>query len=147
MIRRALMILIVLAGFVPLSGVCEGSAKVDYELQERCGKQADEFFKREYGKSGVFNTEDGQAIAGYRNHYNKKLNKCFFLLTYQDLPYKTKKNPSSTVRTLYDINENKEYGEFFQRLGDNHPTECKVSGKLCQSEKEWDALISPYMDE
>src|SRR5450759_2885071 len=64
-----------------------GTAKEDYELQERCGKRADELFKREYGNTGITNTKDGQAIAGYKNHYNSKLNKCFVLLTYRAVSY------------------------------------------------------------
>jgi len=49
---------------------------VQYELQERCGKQAAEVFKTEY--TAVQNTNDGQMLSNYRNHYSATLNKCFF---------------------------------------------------------------------
>jgi hypothetical protein len=52
------------------------TAKEEYELQARCGKQTEEFHKKEFG-DGIVTTKDGQAIVSYTNHYNKKLNKCF----------------------------------------------------------------------
>lgn len=122
------------------------STKEEYDLQERCGKRADEFFKREYG-NGISNNKDGQSISGYTNHYNKKLNKCFFLLTTSDLPYKDKKNSASTFITLFNINEQKEYGNYFKRLKDNFGFVCKVSDKVCHTQDEWEALIKPYMEE
>ena len=49
-----------------------------YELQERCGKRAEEFFRREYGT--VPKTEYGITMwFNYENHYSARLNKCFFL--------------------------------------------------------------------
>lgn len=122
------------------------SPKEEYDLQERCGKRAEEYFKREYG-NGISNTKDGQSMTVYTNHYNKKLNKCFILLTTTNVTYKDKKVSSSTFRSLYDINENKEYGIFFKRDNDNFVFECKVSDKVCNSEDEWEALIKPYMEE
>ena len=129
----------------PLSG-SDAGPKEDYELQERCGKRAEELFKRDYG-NGVSNTKDGQAITGYRNHYSTKLNKCFVLLTTTDMPYKDKQKALSILMVLYDINENREYGSFFKRDGDNLPFDCKVAGRVCRSQQEWEALVSPYMDE
>lgn len=146
MIRLALTAILILAGLVPFYESYADPLKEEYELQERCGKRAEEVFKSGYGSTGITNTKEGQAIAGYRNHYNKKLNKCFFLLTYRDIPYK-KKQAGSVLISLYDINENREYGSFFKRDTDSHPTECTVSGKACHSEQEWVALVSPYMDE
>ena len=49
-----------------------------YNLQDRCGKVAAEVFAKEWG-TGFSNTANGQAIAQYRNHYNFRLNKCFYL--------------------------------------------------------------------
>ena len=124
----------------------DAGSKEDYELPERCGKRAEELFKREHG-NGVSNTKDGQSITGYRNHYSKTLNKCFVLLTTTDLPYKDKQKSPSTLMLLYDINENREYGSFFKRQSNALPFDCKVAGKTCRSEQEWDSLIRPCMDE
>jgi hypothetical protein len=68
--------------FIIASGVWYSSGyaepnKVEYELQERCGKRGAEVFKNEY--SSVSNTKDGQSLNNYRSHYSPVLNKCFFL--------------------------------------------------------------------
>jgi hypothetical protein len=145
--RVLLIATLALVWFGPVMNSYAVTAKEDYELQERCGKRADELFKREYGNTGITNTKNGQAIAGYRNQYNSKLNKCFVLLTYRDIPRKNKKDGPSTLVTLLDINENMEYGNYFKRDSDGAPFECKVSGKVCRTEQEWDSFVRPYMEE
>ena len=47
-------------------------------------------------------------------------------------------------QSLFDINENKEFGVF-----DNKKTSiiCILSGKKCESKSEWDKLVKPYMEE
>ena len=52
--------------------------KEQYELQERCGKRAAEFFAKAWA-SEVSNTASGQTRANYENHYNSRLNKCIYL--------------------------------------------------------------------
>jgi hypothetical protein len=117
------------------------SDKEAYELQERCGKRAAERFKQEFGQEGPWKTDDGAAATGYRNHYSSKLNKCFILVTTTNLPTKgALKGQSSTLMQLYDVNENREYGNYFKRDSDPAPFECKVSGRICRSEKEWESL-------
>ena len=127
------------------------TAKEDYELQERCGKRAEEVFNHFYKNvNGIVNNDDGSAaLVAYENHYNAKLNKCFFKSTYTDLPHKFKDHnkSGSVLIDLYDINENKEYGTYFKRDQDKVPSMCKVSGKTCGSEKEWESLISTFMNE
>jgi hypothetical protein len=54
--------------------------KITYELQERCGRSVEEWFKREYG-NGYERTKDGRRLTTFRNHYNSRMNKCFMLLT------------------------------------------------------------------
>ena len=122
------------------------TSKEVYELQERCGKRSEEFFERYYG-NGILNTEDGTSITKYRNHYNTKLNKCFVLLSFQDIPHKDKSKRPSTSMTLLDINENREYAHFFQTVGEQHPWLCEVVDKLCSSQGEWNSLVYPYMEE
>jgi hypothetical protein len=80
-----------------------------YELQERCSKRAAEVFEREY--SPVSNTEDGQTLFNYENHYSARLKKCFFLeiaMSYE----REEGKPGSKIMRLFDLNENKEYGTF-----------------------------------
>ena len=66
----------------------------EYELQEKCGKKASEFFVQN------FNT----AANSYINHYNAKLNKCFVLVTGRG-------EKGIYRQYLYDVNENKIHGD------------------------------------
>lgn len=139
----AVAIALVLTTFIPFARGYAATPKGDYELQERCGKRAEEEFRREWG-NGITNTKEGQSIASYRNHYNSQLNKCFYLLTNQSVPSKDNKSRPSKQITLLDINENKEYGFFF-KFNDGPLMDCAVAGKKCASQTEWEALVAPYM--
>ena len=118
------------------SSVSEGKIKVDYELQERCGKQTSEFFKKEYG-NGITTVGKEQMMSGYQNHYNKKLNKCFIIIT--------STSKSMRLKNLFDFNENKELGTFVENK--YLPMNCRVFEKKCKSEEEWDSLVKPYMED
>jgi len=61
----------------------------------------------------------------------------------------TRANPKYTAQMfrLFDLNENKEYGSFYQRSDSGVPTDCTVLGTICHSQGEWDALISRYMED
>lgn len=131
------------------------SKRQAYELAERCGKTASEEFRREW-KEGSVKTESGNMIASFTSHYNSKLNKCFYL---QNVMHYDKKKgaaelPQSFMQIqLYDIHENKEYGHYFATVGldrlplNGAPPDCMVQDKLCASEKEWTALVKPYMED
>ena len=116
--------------------------KVDYELQEKCGKQSKEYFSKEY-ENGTVKTKDGTISTYYTNHYNKKQNKCFLLLRFTHI-YNNKKKGYSYSEKLWDINENNKYG-FFVENGKNNL--CFVLDKECKSEEEWNSLVKPYMEE
>jgi hypothetical protein len=140
------LVTFMLAVFVSIPRTNAATPKEEYELQERCGKRAEEAFRREWGSTGMTNTtRDGQAVSAYRNHYNSTLHKCFVLLTARHLS--RERNVligTTTQRTLYDINDSKDYGFFF-KVDDDPPTQCRVAGKVCRSEAEWDSLVAPYM--
>ena len=88
-----------------------------YELQERCGKQASKMFKADnptgQGGTATEETKDGMIIVTYENHYSGKLNKCFYLQIRQ---YINKKPPPEgpTFMDLFDLNENKNYGNLMK---------------------------------
>jgi hypothetical protein len=112
--------------------------KIQYELQERCGKGAKQFFY-----------DEGYMALGYNNyesHYNSELNKCsIFLQRYASNDKSTTKEES-----LLDINARKLYGylHIFQMHGEYTlpaALNCQVEGTACRSENEWKALIEPYM--
>lgn len=152
--RLALLVVVMCSVYFPLSVLAAGqdikkTAKDDYELQERCGKRAVERIK-EIGGEGVSSDKDRQYITTYTNHYNTRLTKCFVVLRVEGIP-KGKSDAKdlgiSTDKTLWDINENKQYGEFFRFFKTSNANECEVGGKACRSESEWDALVRPYMEE
>ena len=150
MIRALLVGTILLSvGIFVLFGISYAiSDKEAYELQERCGKRAADYFKGYV--SGIENTEDVKFRTIYTNHYNRKLNKCFILFTTFGSPMSKEdiqKLGISIDKILWDINENKRYGNFFKFHNIPEPMMCEVSDKSCHSEFEWDALAKPYMEE
>lgn len=125
------------------------SVKEDYELQEKCGKRAEEVFKKEVGGYVQKNGNGNLTFTNYNNHYNKTLNKCFFFTTSTSTFKDDKNNKISTIiiKDLYDLNENKQYGSFTRHSSLGAPMECRVLEKRCNSEAEWDALVKRYMEE
>jgi hypothetical protein len=140
-----------LASTIVAAGASAEPSKEQYELQERCGKRAEQVFKSDNpGQSAggvVTNTEDGQDITTYQNHYSATLNKCFYLLIVTGINYKKHPQYTTTLMTLFDINENKEYGTFFKRSDMGGPAQCNVQQKSCSSESEWQELLRPYMEQ
>jgi hypothetical protein len=113
-----------------------------YELKERCGKTCAQRFKEEYGKESMYSKDGVSGIRIYNSHYNAKLNRCFILI--RDKTYS--KEPSTLIM-LWDVNENKQYGEYFYMRNDLGTVNCWVLGKQCASEREWDSLVKAYMEE
>jgi hypothetical protein len=75
---RTLMLALALASLAA-TAVAEPNKEL-YELQERCGKRAAEFFGREYGNGTTTIADGSRLLANFENHYNGKLNKCFVCL-------------------------------------------------------------------
>ena len=125
------------------SSVSKITPKDDYELQEKCGKRCEEYFKKDYD-----NGFDKNGISNYTYHYNKKLNKCFILINSIEFIRKVEdKYENITIKTLFEFNENKEYGSLVL-FGKNIKTDsCLVLDKSCKSEQEWNLLVVPYMEE
>ena len=117
------------------------SEKTDLELQERCGKRCMEFFTDNYGE-GIINDNEQSGKMSHQNHYNKKLDKCFIILTQNTIVKRD--GEMFRKKSLWDMNENKQYGSFIQ-IGDKYY--CEVSGNRCESEEEWDEIIKHYMAE
>ena len=139
--RLVIVAVLTLLGLASRGTSYADSSKDDYELQERCGKRAEESFRREWG-NGIKSVEGEKMSADYSNHYNKKLNKCFVLLSVSGM---SKKYYNSIM--LYDVNESRTYGSFFKLEYDRPPNQCQVLGKKCKSEDEWNSFVRPYMEE
>jgi hypothetical protein len=119
------------------------------DLQEKCARQAHEIFK----SSGW----ERQPLAGFGNHYNAAMNKCFMVIenTSQDTS-----NPGviTTNKILLDAFEGSTYGEYMwssekdKKYWEVKPFLCDVqlaSGekKACQSQDEFDEMLKNYMGE
>jgi len=116
---------------LPASGAQAQSLTEKYELSERCGKQAEERYAKEV-ESRVLVTVD------YENHYNSRLNKCFYL-SINDGP------GLARMLTLSDLNERKAVAIYNHRGDDVE--HCSVQQQQCKTEEEWRALIKPFMED
>jgi hypothetical protein len=148
--RRAILLMTIVPFMVALSGPVAGqeakqTLKEGYDLQERCGRRAAELFEKFYG-DGI----SKGMISNYTCHYNRRLNKCFILLTSRGYSKKEKGEKDlggSTDKGLWDVNENKPYAQFFKFYKVSTSMQCDVGDKTCRSEFEWDSLVRPYMEE
>ena len=110
--------------------------KYEHELSALCGKQAAATFAKEWGGSS-FNVT-------YENHYNFRLNKCFYLVIHNE-----RGNDRLRSRTLLDLNENREIFNY-SKLGGDASVVCWMRGEQgnqCKTEEEWWDLIRPFMED
>lgn len=117
------------------------------EYQEKCAEQA----KKSFSEMG-YKPKD---LAGYENHYNAKLNKCFIMIQNTDAKY------SPTIwnyKNLLDAYEGKAYGEYSwhtvkdKKYWEVPPFTCKVvlltgEERFCKSDEEFDELTKIYMQD
>jgi hypothetical protein len=84
------------------------SAKEKYELIERCAKQAAETFRKEWERPS-------SPLASYENHYNFRLNKCFYIEITNT--YEPEQGPSRSMdlRDLYGNRKIARYDKFERR--------------------------------
>jgi len=128
------------------TGAQAQSLKEKSELSERCGMLAEWTFRKYWG-GGIFETDVAQVIVKYENHYNYRLNMCFYLEISDS--YEHGWSPSRLMR-LYDLHENREIGALLSTtvfLLEEKTASCWVQGKECRSEREWRALIKPFMED
>lgn len=117
--------------------VVEKSAEEIFDLQEQCQKMSKKIFRKEY-KDGVIENTKGMFLYKYKHHYNKKLDKCFMLITEDGMSERYKK--------LLDVDENNSYGSV-RINNDRENMGCYLLNKKCSSEEGWDSLVKPYMEE
>lgn len=96
------------------------SQKLNYELQERCGKRAEQIYKERWDLAG----------RNYQNHYNARLNKCFMWVV------------DSAAEYLIDINENNQ--SMFANGRCIITPKNKMGG--CKYD-EWCAFVESMMEE
>ena len=123
------------------SGAWAQSLTEKYDLSERCGKRAEEIF----AKAKAETTGLTIAADNYENHYNFRLNKCFYLET-SNIWHRDKPAPSDKLMKLLDLHENRQIA-IYSKIERNAFVDCSVQDKRCTSEEEWRALIKPFMED
>ena len=99
----------VLVGLAFATGAQAQSLIDKYELSERCGKRAEEVFaKGKEETTGLILAADN-----YENHYNSRLNRCFYLEIHET-------GETKSLR-LFDLNDHKEIGSYVGELGIQGP--------------------------
>lgn len=117
--------------------VPEKSTKEISKLKEKCEKQTKKIFSKQYNDGSIENSK-GTFLYKYKNHYNKKLNKCFMVITEDGVLERYKK--------LLDVDENNSYGSV--RINNEQENlGCYLLEKKCKSEDEWDLIVKPYMEQ
>lgn len=117
--------------------VPEKSAKEISKLKEKCEKQTKKIFRKQYNDGSIENSK-GTFLYKYKNHYNKKMNKCFMVITEDGVLERYKK--------LLDVDENNSYGSV--RINNEQENlGCYLLEKKCKSEDEWDLIVKPYMEQ
>jgi hypothetical protein len=101
--KRVLVLIILSSLTTPVSASAD---EVQYDLQERCGKRAEQVFSRDWPNGSPDNSLGYLTTATYQSHYNQTLNKCFVIETSTSYP----KEGPLVIKTLFDVNSNKEYG-------------------------------------
>ena len=134
---------ILLTIFLVICFVGVGNAQTTLALQEKCAEGAKKFFD-DGGLKFKERMESGTWYNNYEWHYNKKLDKCFILVT-SFRESGGKEGLTYHYEVLYDVFEGKIYGEISGFVGE--ATSGIVKGKSCKSQVECEALIKPYMEE
>jgi hypothetical protein len=113
-------------------------------LQEKCTEGAKKFF---YDRGFKF-VEEGDNDTKFRNyqcHYNKKVDKCFILITSSSYRKSGGKEGLFHYEALCDVFEGKIYGEISGLVGGS--ITGTVMGKFCKSQDEFETLIKAYMED
>ena len=133
-----------------LAAKSESKPVASLELQEKCAAQA----RKEYNASGWNDTKE-HPLAGFTNHYNVKLGKCFMVIE-DTTDAKPRDGTVFTNKLVSDAFEGKSYAEYVWRSDkvkkywEVKPFVCKVtlpSGEEqnCESSDEWEELVKAYM--
>lgn len=122
-------------------------AREVYELSERCGRTARDWFKDNWG-DGESRSDGIASHSSYENHYNPKLNRCFALLNMM-FEGKNSKTGAETLRTfaqLYDVNDAHAMGSYLVNHEPNQLLNCLMGKQQCTSTDQWDAWAATYLE-
>jgi len=127
------------------SKVSKDQAVVDYDMQEKCAKDAKTWFNENWGRGG-----EGTTLLNETHHFNKAQNKCFIVVEYH-----SDQSPSPSWMndiSLWDVIENTQFATFVEshfidyKLNINKDTivTCEFNGNKCKTLAEFSGLISTY---
>jgi len=113
----------------------DSSKEMVYELQERCGKTAEQWAKQH------------SELVDYIAHYNNNLNKCIILATLTPI---ISDNHYTSYAMLYDVNAHKiigQYTVYFYQNSEDHI--CIINGKNYgkDSREKWSSFVKEMMEE
>ncbi len=130
-----------------------------YELERLCKQDAEEYFKLKDKSKFVQDPNDKinesvETKCNYINHYNRKMNKCYLIITTSIFYHRRedKRIDSLIYHILYDVLENNDFGYSSLYINSKAPTpqsvsDCYVADNKCKTEEEWFKLVKPYMEE
>ncbi len=129
-----------------------------YELERLCKQDAEEYFKAKDKSKFVQDSDDKinesvETKCSYINHYNRKMNKCYIVITTSIFYHRREGKRVDTLiyHILYDVLENNDFGYSSLYINSKEPTsqvsDCYVVDNKCKTEEEWFKLVKPYMEE
>jgi hypothetical protein len=131
------------------------NAGADLDFQAKCSKDGRNWFNENWAGSRDKNT----ILLDFRNHYNKKENKCFGFVEWHYHSNFAGPGGSSwtNLMSLWDIYENIKFGDFSQNTytywkpqpttTTNEVLTCDVLNQKCKSVEEFNRLVSPYLND
>lgn len=126
-----------------IAEICQANvSNEEYELKMKCGEEAAQYFSELHGKGEII-TDTGIISAGYLPHYNKANNACYIQRLVVNIS--AKGIPTRISKILEEVRENALIGYCLTQYGDATAFSCIVGDARCSAEKEFDALIKPYM--
>jgi len=131
--RRSTFLTVIAVWAMTVSAQAQ-SRKEIYELQERCGRRAEQIFEKD------FPVGERKGLELFENHYSVRLNRCFMLEENTMITTDAGKTYKMKMLTLVDVNDNKIYGSF-------SPINCDVQNATCKSEQEFRSLIRQFMED
>jgi hypothetical protein len=126
-------------------------AQSTLHLQKMCA----EVVKKSLGEGGISREKNGDMTSlGYTSHYNKKLDKCFVLISCTTFTHTIEgQTQTQFSQELWNAIEEKEIGSYYSNMvkeglsWKHYENGCKAGDTICHSKAEFETLIKPYMEE
>jgi hypothetical protein len=133
--------LTLLAGAALLASPAYAQSKED-----ACKQRAAKVIMQEYRDDP--HSQPRMAV-GDSAHYNRRLQKCFLLVSAVVVPKRDEPNTGFLLWELRDLDEGVAYGVFLSRWSARDKTVflCHVHGTPCYSENEWTRLANEFTGE